>query len=265
LASYADARHRGGRWLLRIEDIDPPRCVPGASDDILHTLDRLGLEWDGEVLYQSRRTPAYQEALERLNRAGLIFPCACSRKDQTEGRYDGACRDGLRDGKQPRAWRVRVSSAEIRVSDRVQGSFMEDVSRTVGDFVLLRADGVYSYQLAVVLDDAHTGVTHVVRGADLLDSTARQIHLHHQLGLVSPAYAHVPVAAGPDGNKLSKQTLAPAVATDSGALWHAAAFLGHTPPRDLKGAPPRELLRWVVTNWDVAKVPQVKVATHSFD
>jgi glutamyl-Q tRNA(Asp) synthetase len=265
LASYADARSHGGRWLLRIEDIDPPRCMPGAADDILRTLERVGLEWDGDVMYQSRRTSAYQEALERLNRGGVIFPCACTRKEQGDGPYDGACRQGIPNGKPIRSWRVRVPDGAVHVVDRLHGALSEDVSRTVGDFVLLRADGVYSYQLAVVLDDAFSGVSDVVRGADLLSSAARQVSLHRLLGLTPPRYAHVPVVAGEDGEKLSKQTLAPAVATDSGALWNAAAFLGHTPPREFRGAPPRELLAWVVKTWDLAKVPQLKIATHSFD
>ncbi len=214
LASWLEARAAGGRWLVRIEDLDRPRVQPGADDDILRTLGALGLEWDGEVLHQSRREALYHEALERLQ--AHTYWCGCSRREIADSSlglavdgariYPGTCRAGLGAGKAARALRVRVPEAEIAFVDRVQGSQRQSLAREVGDFVLYRADGLFAYQLAVVVDDAAQGVTDVVRGADLLDSTARQIYLQALLGVPTPRYLHVPVAINAKGEKLSKQT-----------------------------------------------------------
>lgn len=217
MASYLDARAHGGLWLLRIEDIDEARSVPGAVDAIFHALTTLGMPWDGEVITQSRRKSRYQAAFDKLG--SHVYACGCSRKEIADSRigiasdgaaiYPGTCRHGLAPGKVARAYRVRVPQGDeacIRFEDRWHGMVTQCLDREVGDFVLKRADGFWAYQLAVVVDDADQGVTHVVRGADLLDSTARQIYLQRLLALPTPRYMHVPVVTNDAGEKLSKQT-----------------------------------------------------------
>ncbi len=223
LASYLDARyHEGGRWLVRIEDVDEPRTVPGAADSILRCLEAYGMEWDGPVVYQSRRKDLYRAALAALG--SHAFPCGCSR---VPGIYPGTCRNGLPPGKAARAWRLRVDDAVISFVDRVRGPQTDVLAETTGDFVLLRADGYFAYQLAVVVDDADQGVTDVVRGEDLLYSNGRQILLQRLLGYPTPRYAHIPVVRDASGEKLSKQTLAPPVDErgDEATLREALAFL----------------------------------------
>lgn len=241
LASYLDARAHRGRWLLRIEDIDEARTVPGAARDIIDTLAAFGMHSDGGVVWQSQRKALYEGAFERLGTQ--VYPCACSRKEIADSRtalapdgaaiYPGTCRHGLPEGRQPRAWRLRVPEhddplALIRFDDRWQGSVEENLAASVGDFVLKRADGFWAYQIAVVVDDADQQVTDIVRGADLLESTARQIFLQRLLGLPTPRYLHAPVVVNELGEKLSKQT--GAVALDSNrpveALKRAASQLG---------------------------------------
>ncbi|MFO1301836.1 MAG: tRNA glutamyl-Q(34) synthetase GluQRS [Burkholderiaceae bacterium] len=241
MASYLDARAHGGRWLLRIEDLDPPREARGASAAIVDALARLGFAHDGEILYQSTRDAAYRAAFDRLRAAGRVYPCACTRREVADSAlhgarrprsaefvYPGTCRHGMPAGRQARAWRVRVDAAPIAWRDRRAGTSTERLDETVGDFVLRRADGLWAYQLAVVVDDAYQGVTDVVRGADLRDSTARQVHLQRLLGLPTPRYLHVPVVLDAHGEKLSKQTGAAAVDPRRGvqALDAALAFLG---------------------------------------
>ena len=236
LASYADARAAGGQWLLRMEDLDPPREMPGAADDILRTLEAFGFEWDGAVEYQSRRHDVYAEALGRLKAAGLVYPCYCSRREwQGAARqgadgfvYNGRCRNAaLRPSEsgRPPAWRLRVPEGEVAFDDAVVGRYAQDLARDIGDFVLLRADGFWAYQLAVVADDAAQGVTHVVRGQDLLVSTPRQIWLQHCLNVPTPQYAHLPLLVNRHGQKWSKQTLAPAL-----VLSRREALLRQGPP-----------------------------------
>lgn len=208
VVSWLDARAADGRWLLRIEDIDPPREIEGATDAILRALEAHGLGWDGPVLMQSTRDEAYAAALARLDAAGALFRCTCSRRQLREagGTYPGTCRNRTRTGSGPAALRVRVAPGEIRFVDRVQGPCGQDLSLDPGDFVVRRKDGLWAYQLAVVVDDAEQGITDVVRGVDLLDSTPRQIHLQHLLGLPTPRYLHFPVLRRRgDGSKLSKQ------------------------------------------------------------
>ena len=259
LASWLDARCAGGRWLVRIEDLDQPRVIPGAADAILRQLEACGLEWDGPVLRQSARLDLYRGALEHLK--GSSYPCACTRRELEDSAlaidgsriYPGTCRGGIAPGKAPRATRLRTSNEPIRFIDRVQGEVMQSLESEIGDFVVLRADGLFTYQLAVVVDDAAQGITDVVRGADLLDSTTRQIYLQRLLGFASPRYMHVPVAANAAGEKLSKQTQA----ADAGQadLPRALRFLGLPVPVDL---PAHELLNWALTQWDAARIPRAR-------
>jgi glutamyl-Q tRNA(Asp) synthetase len=205
LGSYLDAKAHGGEWLVRMEDIDTLRVAPGAADDILRTLERFGLEWDGPVLYQSSRLAAYEAALEDLRAGGLVFACGCSRKDVGD-RYPGTCREGACGRLDRLSWRLRVTDEVVEFADRRLGPQSQNVEEYVGDFVLKRADGLYAYQLAVVVDDAYQGITDVVRGEDLLDSTARQILLQRALRLPQPRYLHLPLALNSANEKLSKQT-----------------------------------------------------------
>ncbi|TAH43871.1 MAG: tRNA glutamyl-Q(34) synthetase GluQRS, partial [Betaproteobacteria bacterium] len=253
IGSFLEARSHAGRWLLRIEDVDTPRTLPGAADAIIATLARFGLEWDGDIVWQSRRTAAFAAALERLKTSGDAFPCACTRRELADSaltrdgshRYPGTCRDGLPPGRSARAWRVRATGL-IRFDDAIQGPQQEDLEADVGDYIVLRADRLFACELAVVVDDADAGVTHVVRGADLLDSTARQIHLQRLLGLWTPAYAHLPVATNGAGEKLSKQTLARAIDDHppAAAFTAALSFLGQRPPPELVRASLREVRDW---------------------
>lgn len=251
VASYLDARANGGQWLVRMEDVDKPRCVPGADVDILRTLERFGLTWDGPVMYQSTRTGAYRDALEKLRRGGFAYPCSCSRREIGDGIYPGTCRSGPRDQAKPHAWRVRVDDAVIGFDDRLVGRYEQNLATEVGDFVVLRADGCFAYQLAVVVDDAAQGVTDVVRGADLLDSTPRQIWLQRRLSFPQPRYMHVPVAVDAQGEKLSKQTLAPPLESDRTEehLRATLRFLGQADP-----PPGTEILPWAIRHWDVTCV-----------
>lgn len=267
VGSFCLARHQGGRWLLRMEDLDTQRVVPGAADDIQRTLEELGLLWDGEIVWQSRRLDAYRDALEQLRRRGHVFACACSRREilasaphpgEAGPIYPGTCREGLPPGRRPRAERIRVPATAVGFCDGVFGAFEQRLADAVGDFVLRRADGVYAYQLAVVVDDGAAGVNQVVRGADLLDSTPRQIYLHSCLGQSAPHYVHLPLVLAPDGDKVSKRHGAPRVEGAGSAarlLAKALDFLGHSLPPGLRRAPPREILAWAVAHFDLAQVP----------
>ncbi|HGO8654370.1 TPA: tRNA glutamyl-Q(34) synthetase GluQRS [Neisseria meningitidis] len=267
VASYADARAHGGKWLIRMEDLDPPREMPGAASHILHTLEAFGFEWDGEVAYQSHRYALYEETLCRLQTAGLVYPCHCSRKDWQAGArrgadgfvYNGRCRHpGQRpapQGKQP-AWRIRVPDRIIGFSDGIVGGYAQNLARDIGDFVLLRADGYWAYQLAVVADDAEQGVTHIVRGQDLLVSTPRQIYLQQCLGVPTPRYAHLPLLTNAQGQKWSKQTLAPALDLNRREQLLRQVFHYLNLPEAPETDRPAELLDWAVAHWDMDKVPK---------
>lgn len=204
VGSWLYARAEGGRWLVRMEDIDTPRVVPGSAEEIFGALRRYALEWDGEVVWQSRRTALYERALEELRAQGLVYGCACSRAD-SERVYPGTCRNGIAPGKTARAIRFRAPDQVIAFDDLVAGHHEENVAEQTGDFVVRRADGLFAYQLAVVVDDADQGVTQVVRGADLLESTPRQIALQRALGYPTPRYAHLPLVVNADGSKLGKR------------------------------------------------------------
>lgn len=266
--SYLQAKTRQGEWLVRIDDIDPPRELPGASDGILRTLERFGFEWDGPVSYQSRRTVIYQAALDALQVKGAVYPCACSRRTiaalqadpSAKPVYPGTCRTGLGAGKSPRLLRINTRGAVIRFEDRLQGACHYDLEAEVGDFVVLRADGLFAYQLATGIDDAEQGITEVVRGCDLLGSTPQQIHVQRCLGLDSPSYCHLPVAVNSDGQKLSKQNLAPPL--DAGRapaqLWQALTFLGQNPPAELARASLHTLWQWAFAHWQTDKIDRTQ-------
>lgn len=260
MASYLDAKAHDGRWLLRMEDLDFDRNVKGAGQHIIHSLQRCGMHWDGDITWQSQRQHLYEAALKKLG--GNLYPCACSRKEIADSRlrlgeaasqiYPGTCRYGLAHGKIARALRLRVPDCTYEFHDRLVGRQTQNVAREVGDFVLKRADGFWAYQLAVVVDDAGQGISHVVRGADLIDSTARQICLQTLLGLPTPAYLHVPVVTNADGEKLSKQT--GALAFDRGdndilheALIPAAQFLALYPPASFSNI--EEFWQWATLAW----------------
>lgn len=265
--SYLEAVTHRGLWKVRMEDLDPPREVPGAADGILRTLDAHGFEWDDVVMYQSDRSAAYEAALIRLQQQDMLFPCACTRREIADSAlrgvegpiYDGTCRNGLPAGRAARAWRVRVNDVDTTFDDALQGHIRQNLARDIGDFVLKRADGFYAYQLAVVVDDAAQGITHVVRGADLLRSTPRQIYLQQLLQLPTPEYMHLPVAVNEAGEKLSKQTLAEPLdnSTPGSQLWTALAFLGQRPPRELRQASLPELWQWATEHWQIARIPAV--------
>jgi glutamyl-Q tRNA(Asp) synthetase len=266
VGSHLDAKHHDGAWLVRMEDLDPPREMPGAASLILRTLEAYGFEWDGEVLYQSRRGDAYEDALQRLEQAGMCYPCACTRKEIADSAvrgvegpvYPGTCRNGLH-GRPARVWRLRTTNEEIAFDDAIQGRQVQMLERDIGDFVLKRADGLYAYQLAVVVDDAAQGITHAVRGADLLDSTPRQIWLQRLLGLPALHYAHLPVAVNAAGEKLSKQTLAAPLDLDHAgpALWQALDFLGQQPPPELRDDA-TAIWQWARSNWRLQAVPKTR-------
>lgn len=265
LGSHLEARVREGEWLVRIEDVDPPRVVAGAADDILRTLEAFGFEWDGPVMYQSQRGAAYRDGLERLLGQDRVYPCTCSRRQlAAQARrgvdgpvYPGACR-ARRPGAVPAALRLRVPQGRIVFEDTLLGRIACDVAAECGDFVLRRADGVWTYQLAVVIDDAEQGITHVVRGADLLASTPRQIMLQRLLDLPTPAYLHLPVVLDPQGDKLSKQTLAEPVDARNPlpALLAAFTFLGM--PADRSVGTVAEFWAMARSLWSSERLPTVR-------
>ncbi len=271
VASYCEARANDGQWLVRMEDLDQPRTVPGAADDILRTLDELGFEWDAEVMWQSHREAAYAAAVGKLTGMGRVFPCACTRREIADSSlnfdgervYPGTCRKGLPPGRAPRALRLRVGEDAIGFEDDVQGPMVQDLARSIGDLVLRRADGIHAYQIAVVVDDAEQGITHIVRGADLLASTPRQIFLQQLLDYPTPRYAHVPVAVNLAGEKLSKQTLAPALDPSNGPqlILRALRFLGQNAPYDLDHASLDEVWRWAFEHWRLGNIPRQRAIT----
>jgi glutamyl-Q tRNA(Asp) synthetase len=262
--SYLEAKSRGGEWCLRMDDLDVPRVLPGAAESILRCLEALGFEWDGPVLYQSTRRPAYHAALHRLRRLGVVYPCACSRKEIAESAlpgaegaiYPGTCRTRLPLERAARALRFDTRGARVTFDDGLLGSQQRDLEREAGDFVLYRADRTYAFHLASAVDDGEQGITDVVRGADLLESSARQIHVLHVLGLPAPRYVHLPVAVDSRGDKLSKQTGAAPVDTRRAqallpAVWR---FLNQGTRAELEVAAVREFWQHAIANWDLGRV-----------
>ena len=271
VASYCDARHNQGKWLLRMEDLDKPREMAGAADDILRTLQGFGFEWDGEVMYQSQRSDIYQAALQKLQKLNLVYPCSCSRKEIADSSilmgiegaiYPKTCllSTGLQTNTHA-AYRAVVLDKNIRFLDAIQGEIIQNLAHDIGDFIIKRADGLFAYQLAVIVDDAAQNITHIVRGADLLGSTPRQIYIQQLLNLTTPRYAHVPVAVNAQGEKLSKQTLAKPLLPQAAPslVFMALCFLGQQPPPQLHNAVLVEIWQWAIANWQIASVPRVKL------
>jgi len=267
VGSYLQARSQNGEWWLRIENIDPPREAKGAISAILYSLEAHGLTWDGEAQYQHARQIRYAEALDEIQRSGRLYACSCSRQQiasargQTTGPliYPGTCRGKAKPQHGPHALRADTRNSVIKFRDMVQGYQQIDLAKESGDFVLQRADGLYSYQLAVALDDVEQGMTEVVRGSDLLDSTPRQIFVQQLLGYAPPGYAHLPVAVDPtSGHKLSKQTLAPALndKTATQNLWQALEFLGQQPPLALRESNLEEFWSWAIPHWQFNLIPR---------
>lgn len=265
VASYCDAKSAQGKWLVRIEDVDKPREVKGAAQSILDTLLTYGFQWDGEIVYQSQQTALYEHAFNQLKIKGLVYPCTCSRKEIADSSsqqgiegaiYPGTCLKQAIKPNPPIAWRVKTQSFVGEFKDVIQGELSQDLSNEIGDFVIKRADGLFAYQLAVVVDDALQGVTHIVRGADLLLSTPRQIYLKRLLGLPDTRYAHIAIVKNAAGEKLSKQTLAPAI-TPHGAkhqLLQALAFLNQSPPESLSDASLGDIWQWAIANWQISRL-----------
>lgn len=273
VASYLHVHHLGGQWRLRIEDIDPPRVVPGAAAAILRLLDNLGLHWEGEVMYQSQRSQAYAAALDQLCQQDQLYPCACSRADYANAKmgidgpiYPGHCRHGLPPGKPARSLRLRVPEQPVTFIDQLMGQHSQQLADEVGDFVLRRADQVTAYQLAVVVDDAAQGVNQVVRGADLLSSTARQIYLQQRLALPTPSYLHIPLLMDGHGHKLSKSDAKHPLPSCPPAplLWTCLSLLGQQPPATLRKAPTEVQLQWAVPHWRSDRLPRQPIPLQRF-
>jgi glutamyl-Q tRNA(Asp) synthetase len=245
---------------VRIEDLDRPREVGGSADGILRTLQQFGFEWDGAIIRQHDRAERYEDALRALHAQQKTFDCACSRAQlEDELRYPGTCRTRQLEQGTPAAVRLRVEAGHILFTDRIQGTYRQNVAHAVGDFVLKRRDQIYSYVLAVTVDDAAQGITHIVRGADLLDNTPRQIYLQRQLGLTEPSYAHVPVLTEADGGKLAKSRRSVRLSADSPLpqLWSVFSLLGMGPPPSLAAATIADAWRWAIEQWTPNKVPKL--------
>ena len=269
VASYCEAKTHEGKWLLRMEDLDKPREVKSAATTILKQLEGLGFEWDDTILYQSQRSEFYADALALLKNQHLIYPCTCTRREIADSSihlgiegaiYPGTCLHHAIKDNAAIAWRIKTPNKTFCFIDAIQGNTCQNLYQDIGDFVLKRADGLFAYQLAVVVDDAEQGVTNIVRGADLLDSTPRQIYLQQMLHYSTPHYAHVPIACNSAGEKLSKQTLAAPVEAGGTAyhLFHALEFLGQMPPPSLQFETPEIIWQWAKSNWQLAKIPHCK-------
>lgn len=264
VGSYLQAKSQQGKWLLRIEDVDETRKVEGTDTDIIHTLETFGFEWDGDVLYQTTQKQFYNHALKQLANQSLVFPCTCSRKllneqlSETETRiYPGTCRNRSFPEVEEHAIRIIATNKLIEFDDIIMGNQLQHIKNDCGDFVIKRRDGLFAYQLAVVVDDAMQGVTEIVRGSDLLDSTPRQIYLQQLLGYSTPAYAHLPLAVDEAGNKISKST-GPAkvdISQKQQLLHRALGFLGQNPPADLPHSGTEATWQWAIENWEISKVP----------
>ena len=261
LASFLDARANQGKWLMRIEDLDPPREPAGSAELILQQLQDFGMNWDDEVLYQSARLGIYEEIVDQLQDKGLAYPCDCTRPQIREMGlvYNGSCRERSTPPEKPYALRLKTEALKIGFDDVIQGHFSQQLELDAGDFVIRRKDELYAYQLAVVVDDEFQNITHVVRGWDLLDSTPRQIYLQRVLNYQEMSYIHIPIIVDGKGQKLSKQTFAPSIETDraSEAIYKALVFLGQVPPVEIAIERPESQLQWAIANWDSQAVAKV--------
>lgn len=262
VGSFLEARHQQGLWLLRIDDLDTPRVVKGAADQILRCLEAYGLYWDETAVFQSERRAEYRQAMEQLRSLGASYPCGCTRNDletleDGSRRYPGHCRQGLGEGRQARSERVATAGVEIRLRDRIQGDYRQHLDQCSGDFLVVRAGGLHGYHLATVVDDAAQGISEVVRGADLLSSTPSQIHLQRLLGLPTPSYCHLPVAVDDNGAKLSKQQGAPPLdpRQPQQPLVDALTLLGQRPAVGLQNEPLTTIWDWALAHWDLNRVP----------
>ncbi len=264
VGSYLEAKSHNGEWLVRIENLDKPREIPAASHEILSALEILGMEWDHEVIYQDQREDAYENVLTILNKRGLTYPCTCTRKEIADSSitgisgqiYAGTCRNNVQNKDRPGAIRIKTDNNIIEFEDSLHGLTSQRLESETGDFILRRSDGIYAYQLAVVADDATQGITNVVRGADLLDSTPRQIYLQKLLGYSTPTYMHLPVAVNNRGKKLSKQTNAALLDTSNPVkqLIEAVNFLGQEPPIELLENNVSSFWKWAIENWHPEKI-----------
>ncbi len=267
LASFLDAKHFDGEWLVRIEDIDPPRVIPGSADGILRDLESFGMCWDCEIIYQSNRDEIYHEYLEKLTTTGLVYPCTCSRREIADSAvvgidgpvYPGTCRNESSSTAANSSLRVDTTAKQIQFNDLCHGMMEIDLEQVIGDFNVRRSDGLWAYQFAVVVDDAVQGITQVVRGADLLFSTPRQIHLQQLLGLPTPLYMHIPVVLDEHGGKLSKQMESKSIQklAQNRSLCVALEFLGHPPPTGIRLAPAQEILAWAITSWQPKRLSEL--------
>jgi glutamyl-Q tRNA(Asp) synthetase len=267
VASYLDARSNRGKWLLRMEDLDKPREVSGAAANIISTLQAYGFEWDDTIMYQSQRTDAYERVLATLKKRQSIYPCTCTRKEIADSSeqsgiegiiYPKTCLYQSIKEQHPVAWRIKTPDKSFHFKDAIHGDITQNLSIEIGDFVLKRVDGQFAYQLAVVVDDAAQGITNIVRGADLLNSTTRQIYLQQLLGYTQPHYMHIPIVTNELGQKLSKQTLAAPILVSEASmtLWLALDFLNQKPPESLKHQSIDQLWNWGISHWQ-AMVPPV--------
>ena len=264
VASYLQARSNQGQWLLRIEDLDPPREIAGATDDIIRTLDQFGFEWNGEILLQSKRTDLYLQVLAELSDQRYIYPCTCSRSDIKKTaqitayglRYAGTCKKRPHTRNKAHSLRLKTPDKIIGFNDHIQARYQQNLNRDIGDFIVKRADGEIAYQLAVVVDDAEQNISEVVRGSDLLDSTPRQIYIQEILSLLQPDYAHIPVIVNADNEKLSKQTMAKPVGKNEVQtnLYAALNYLNQQPPTELQYENIDVLWDWAIAHWDMNNV-----------
>lgn len=260
VASYVDAKAHQGQWLVRIEDLDPPREVPGAASDILHTLEAFKLQWDGEVMYQSQRSERYQSIIQQLQEQQLLYGCNCTRKQirQSGGVYLNVCRNQQWPITNDSAIRVKQSQHPPEFIDPIMGPLQESPEKQREDFIVRRRDGLFAYQLAVVCDDIDQNISCVVRGADLLDSTPKQLRLFQLLNQTAPEYLHIPLAVNQQGDKLSKQNYAPAIQPEQAQeqLFQALRFLGHCPPSEFKSESCEQTLSWAIEHWQRQSIPR---------
>lgn len=270
LGSYIIAKQKQGQWFLRIEDLDPPREIQGASTEIIKTLEAFGFEWDGKIVYQSQRSQYYQQALEKLKAKRLTYTCDCSRKQiqqRNSGIYDRMCRDRNDGLTKEHAIRIKFNDLFCCFDDTILGQCVFKEAQDTQDFIIKRRDGLFAYQLAVVADDIEQGVNHVVRGADILDSTPRQNFIYQSLGVKPPAYYHLPLAVDEKDEMLSKSKFSPAIKQDKASQWLVKALKHLDQPieADLEKSKPKEILDWSIKNWQLEKVPLSPIKYSSVD